>query len=337
MGGLRPGPRALLVPGVVADDHPPHQDPADGLRADHPGRRHLRRCPLRPARPAGLRRHLHRGRALPRLRRHLRRRRGDLPRRQRSARSSSSSSPTRASTSTSTSTTTTTRSPRTPSPWSATAPPSASSTSSSSRRPTTSRTSRTTPRSPTRTPARRSRPTQLLDRHLQHRRVGRQGGAETTVTEIGKAFDGTGEDLGRIIDTCNSFIETANDNFDVTTALIRDSNTVLHGPARLGSAIRSFADDLALFSGTLAGSDRTCAGHRQRHRRPPPSCARSSRRTRSTSAELINNLVTTGEVVVKHLDGIEQILVLYPYVVEGGFTVVVQGPADRAATTPTSG
>jgi phospholipid/cholesterol/gamma-HCH transport system substrate-binding protein len=39
-------------------------------------------------------------------------------------------------------------------------------------------------------------------------------------------------------------------------------------------------------------------------------------------SELIRNLVTTGEVVVENLDGIEQILVLYPYVVEGGFTVV---------------
>ena len=38
--------------------------------------------------------------------------------------------------------------------------------------------------------------------------------------------------------------------------------------------------------------------------------------------ELINNLVTTGEVIVQHLDGVEQVLVLYPYVVEGGFTVV---------------
>jgi phospholipid/cholesterol/gamma-HCH transport system substrate-binding protein len=39
-------------------------------------------------------------------------------------------------------------------------------------------------------------------------------------------------------------------------------------------------------------------------------------------SSLINNLVTTGEVTVRNLDGIEQLLVLYPYVVEGGFTVV---------------
>ncbi len=31
-------------------------------------------------------------------------------------------------------------------------------------------------------------------------------------------------------------------------------------------------------------------------------------------------------MVVKHLDGIKQILVIYPYVVEGGFTVVSKSP-----------
>ena len=78
---------------------------------------------------------------------------------------------------------------------------------------------------------------------------------QTTVTEMGKAFDGTGQDLGRIIDSGNSFIEEANANFDVTTALIRDSNTVLKGQLASASAIRTFARELPLFSGTLAGSD----------------------------------------------------------------------------------
>ena len=43
-------------------------------------------------------------------------------------------------------------------------------------------------------------------------------------------------------------------------------------------------------------------------------------------ASLINNLVTTGDIVVKHLPGLRQVLVLYPYVVEGGFTVVSKSP-----------
>ena len=39
---------------------------------------------------------------------------------------------------------------------------------------------------------------------------------------------------------------------------------------------------------------------------------------------LINNLVTTGEVAVKHLRGIRQILVMYPYEVAGGYTVTAK-------------
>src|SRR5690606_26761083 len=39
-------------------------------------------------------------------------------------------------------------------------------------------------------------------------------------------------------------------------------------------------------------------------------------------AELINNLVTTGDIVVKRIPGIRQLLILYPYVVAGGYTVV---------------
>jgi phospholipid/cholesterol/gamma-HCH transport system substrate-binding protein len=149
---------------------------------------------------------------------------------------------------------------------------------------------------------------------------------QTTVTEIGAAFNGTGEDLQRIIDTGNSFIETANENFDVTTALIEDSNTVLHGQIASTSAIRTFARELALFSGTFAGADADL-----REVIDNGSATATELRTflednEVDLGELVNNLVTTGDVVVKHLDGVEQILALYPYVVEGGFTVVSRSP-----------
>jgi phospholipid/cholesterol/gamma-HCH transport system substrate-binding protein len=145
---------------------------------------------------------------------------------------------------------------------------------------------------------------------------------KTTVTEMGKAFEGTGQDLGKIIDSGNSFIEDANANFDVTTALIRDSNTVLTGQLAKASAIRTFARELQLFSSTLAGSDADL-------RRVIDSGSVTATELRTfiednevQLGELVSRLVTTGEVVVKHLDGVEQVLVLYPYVVEGGFTVV---------------
>ena len=77
----------------------------------------------------------------------------------------------------------------------------------------------------------------------------------TAVRELGTAFNGTGDDLGQIIDTSNAFIEAANDNFDITTALLEDSNVVLGTQIDKSSAIKSFARDLSLFSDTLAASD----------------------------------------------------------------------------------
>ena len=99
---------------------------------------------------------------------------------------------------------------------------------------------------PTCTTARRSRMAdtriplpdpEAARRPVDDRAVGATSGSlRTTVHDLGQAFAGTGPDLQRIIDTGTSFIRTANRNFDVTTALIRDGNTVLQRPDRLRRA-----------------------------------------------------------------------------------------------------
>ncbi|WP_148611280.1 MCE family protein [Nocardioides rubriscoriae] len=153
-----------------------------------------------------------------------------------------------------------------------------------------------------------------------------QDALRTTVGELGKAFDGTGQDLQQIIDTGSSFIQTADDNFDITTKLIEDSNTVLNTQIDSQSDLRTFADQLSLFSGTLADADPDL-----RKLIDDGSFAANQLRTfiednRIDLGSLLNNLRTNGETVVKHLDGIQQVLVVYPYVVEGGFTVVSKSP-----------
>lgn len=149
----------------------------------------------------------------------------------------------------------------------------------------------------------------------------------TVVHELGLAFDGTGEDLGQILDTSNSFIETANDNFDLTTALIKDANTVLSGQLSTASSIKNFSKNLEAFSTTLAGSDADL-------RKVIDSGSGAANELRTFIEEnqvdlssLLNNLVTTSEVVVRNLDGLEHMLAIYPYVVESGFTVVSKDPA----------
>ncbi len=148
----------------------------------------------------------------------------------------------------------------------------------------------------------------------------------TTVDEFGKAFAGSGEDLQTIIDSGNSFLRTADQNFDVTTKLIEDSNVVLNGQLATESSFRTFARELSLFSTSLAGADPDL-----RRVLEDGSFAANQLRgfledNRVDLGVLLNRLVTTGEIVVKRLPGIEQVLVLYPYVVEGGFTVASKDP-----------
>ena len=110
---------------------------------------------------------------------------------------------------------------------------------------------------------------------------------------------------------------------------------MLTGQLDSARAIRTFASNLALFSGTLAGSDAAL-----RQVIDNGSATATQLRTFLEDndvelGELINDLVTTGEVVVKNIRGVEQILAVYPYVVEGGFTVVSKYPRP-ASTTRTS-
>ncbi|MFL6157706.1 MAG: MCE family protein [Marmoricola sp.] len=146
----------------------------------------------------------------------------------------------------------------------------------------------------------------------------------TVVSELGAAFKGTGADLGQIIDTSNAFIKTANDNFDVTSALIKDSNTVLKTQADKGSAIKSFAKNLALFSGTLADNDQALRALIDNGSATANELRTFLEVNKVDLGELINNLVTTGEVVSRHLPGIRQVLVMYPYLAASGFTVVAK-------------
>ena len=105
------------------------------------------------------------------------------------------------------------------------------------------------------------------------------------------------------------------------TASRRSSRVALKTQLDSESAIRSFTKDLALVSDTLVANDenlRTVIDN-------GAIAARDVRQliedNEDDLAVLINNLVTTNQIVSARVDGIEQVLVLYPYVVEGGYTI----------------
>ncbi len=148
----------------------------------------------------------------------------------------------------------------------------------------------------------------------------------TTIDELGAAFEGTGRDLGTIVDTGNAFIEAADANFDVTTQLIRESETVLDTQIDSRGDIQTFARNLALFSDTLAASDGDLRAVIDNGSGAASALRRLVADNADELASLIGNLTTTNEIVVARLNNLEQILVLYPYVVEGGYTVVAKDP-----------
>lgn len=149
---------------------------------------------------------------------------------------------------------------------------------------------------------------------------------QTVVNELGKAFNGTGDDLGRLIDSSNSFITTANDNVDMTTALLEEGSTVLDTQIDKSSAIKSFASDLSKFSTTLARSDQDLRTVIENGSATANQLRTFLEENKVDLGSLINNLVTTGEVTGAHIKGTEMILVVYPYVVAGGYTVVDKDP-----------
>jgi phospholipid/cholesterol/gamma-HCH transport system substrate-binding protein len=175
------------------------------------------------------------------------------------------------------------------------------------------------PRSMTRTPLEATK--LLTDLDSTVRSVDKKS-LRTVVDELGTAFDGTGDDLGRIVDTSSSFIDSANDNFAITTALLEDGNTVLGTQIDKTSAIKSFSRDLALFSTTVADSDADLRRVIENGSATAEQLRTFLEENKVDLGQLINNLVTTGEVTGRHLDGTELILVVYPYVVAGGYTVV---------------
>lgn len=77
----------------------------------------------------------------------------------------------------------------------------------------------------------------------------------TTVRELGRAFDGRGDDLQTLVDSTIDLSAAGLDALPQATALIRDSRTVLETQAEQGSAIRRFSEDVNRISEQLKGSD----------------------------------------------------------------------------------
>ncbi|WP_280408240.1 MCE family protein [Nocardia brasiliensis] len=77
----------------------------------------------------------------------------------------------------------------------------------------------------------------------------------TTVRELGKAFNGKGDDLQVFVDSLNKFTTTFNETLPQTIQLIRDGKVALGTQAEQSDAIRQFSDGLEKLTAQLRSSD----------------------------------------------------------------------------------
>ncbi len=142
------------------------------------------------------------------------------------------------------------------------------------------------------------------------------------VDELGKAFNGAGDDLGRLVDSGDLLLARAEQSLPQTLKLITDGQTVLQTQVDSRSAIKQWAADLRTFTDTLVDIDPDL---RSLVVNAPDAGAAIQQLVQNAGpglGSLVRNLDILNKVTIPRLDGVEQMLVTYPDVVSGGFSVV---------------
>ena len=148
------------------------------------------------------------------------------------------------------------------------------------------------------------------------------------VDELGRAFEGNEAALRTLLQANSLLLRDTEAHLPEILQLIHDGQTVLTTQAESADAIRRWAAALAQLTGTLRDSD---GDLRRLLAAGPPAAAETVRLLHGLEpaiGTLLGNLVTVNGIAVRRLNGIEQILVVYPIAVAGGFTVA---PGDGTA------
>ncbi|MFF8808936.1 MCE family protein [Streptomyces omiyaensis] len=147
----------------------------------------------------------------------------------------------------------------------------------------------------------------------------------TVVDELGKTFEGHGDDLQVLLDSGSAFVQAADDSLPATTRLLHDGEVVLRTQAEESRAIRDFATGARDLAATLKKSD---ADLRRLLAVTPDAAGQVSGLLTDVDPSLgvvLANLLTTSELALTRQRGIEELLVKYPAAVSAGATAVDGG------------
>jgi phospholipid/cholesterol/gamma-HCH transport system substrate-binding protein len=140
--------------------------------------------------------------------------------------------------------------------------------------------------------------------------------------ELGQAFDGAGDSLQRLVDSGDLLTQAAIDNLEPTKRLLRDGEVALNTQRDVSGQFRSFTRDLGLLAETLRSSDPDFRRLYETGTRSAEEVTALIDSNRTALPVLMDNLISFAQVQNVRLPALRQILVTYPNVVAGGFTVV---------------
>lgn len=144
-----------------------------------------------------------------------------------------------------------------------------------------------------------------------------------------KAFNGSGPELARLIQSSRLLVDEANSSYGQTTQLIDQAGPFLDAQIRSGDDIRSLADGLARFTGEVGNADPQLRSTLQ----TVPGTAEAANTTfegiRPTFPILAANLANFGRIGVIYSKSLEHALVVFPALIAALNTVAGGVPADE--------
>lgn len=148
------------------------------------------------------------------------------------------------------------------------------------------------------------------------------------VDELGTAFDDADDDLRRVLDGSDRFVDEATAHLGATRRLLRSSVPVLRTQARNGDEIRRFTRHLRLLSEVLAGNDDHLAAVLRDGGPAAAEVAALVDGLAPLTPPLIASTTPYLDVVGRHRDGLEQALVAFPYSLAAAQAGVRDGQAQ---------
>ncbi|HEX6498671.1 MAG TPA: MCE family protein [Micromonosporaceae bacterium] len=148
------------------------------------------------------------------------------------------------------------------------------------------------------------------------------------IDELGTAFEGNERALSRLLDANDALLTDANRDLPNTVALLRDGRTVLDTQRASADAIKQWAAGLAQVAATMRAADPDL---RRLLAAGPPAAEQLIGLLHDLDPSigvLLGNMVTVNGIAARRIAGVRQLLVEYPLIIAGGFTVA---PGDGTA------